>query len=111
MTVKQNINQNLEIMEKTKQISIDLEIQNYLLNGGQVVLKETIGKNTTILIRMPKGKWIQDNRIGNEDNKFEYLICQDYLTLGEVIVAGWRNNTLQGAKKNALKEHNEMTWK
>ena len=98
-------------MKDIKEININLETQNYLLNGGKVVLKETSGKNTTILIRMPKGKWIQDYRKGFDNNKFEYVICQDYLTLGEVIVLGHRNNTLQGAKKDTYNTHNEITWK
>ena len=97
-------------MEKKKQISLDLEIQNHLLNGGQIILKKTSGKNTTILIRMPKGKWIQDDRVGNEDNEWEYVICQDYLTLGKVIVEGWVNNSLEGAKKDTYNTHNEITW-
>jgi len=96
---------------ENSEITLSWEVQSLLMNGGQIVIKETVGKNTTILIRMPKGKWIEDDRVKMyRNNSFEYAICRDYLTLGEITVSSYFNDTLRAAKKRAYQDHQEITW-
>jgi len=96
---------------KNSKIKLSQEVQSHILNGGQIVLNETMGKNTTLLIRMPEGEYIADDRVKMyRNNSFEYVLCQDFLDDNVVRVAGYRNDTLRGAKKDADKEHQEITW-
>tara|TARA_R110000803_G_scaffold59248_2_gene117768 strand:+ start:137 stop:454 length:318 start_codon:yes stop_codon:yes gene_type:complete len=98
------------------EITLVKEVQQILFNGGQIVKTITPtddgGKNTTILIRMPKGKFIKDDRKGElyEDNYFEYLICQDFCELGTVQLMSYTNDSLLQAKKITLAKHVERTY-
>tara|TARA_R110000796_G_scaffold221120_6_gene337163 strand:+ start:4573 stop:4854 length:282 start_codon:yes stop_codon:yes gene_type:complete len=92
-------------------ITLDKEIQNLLLNGGTVVLKEDGGKNTTILIRMPKGQFIQDDRAEYENNFFEYVICQNSMNVEIISICSYTSDTLLGAKKKTWKKHSERSYK
>tara|TARA_R110000803_G_scaffold70019_2_gene132671 strand:+ start:167 stop:448 length:282 start_codon:yes stop_codon:yes gene_type:complete len=92
-------------------ITLNKEVQTLLLNGGTVVRKEDGGKNTTILIRMPKGQFIKDDRTEYENNHFEYVICQNFMNVEIISIASYTSDTLSGAKKKTWAKHSERSYK
>lgn len=78
------------------------EATQLFLNGGKVV--NTIGtEKMVVIVRMPKGEFIQDEREGQEDNKFEYVILQNY-DPKKLTVVGWKNGSLSQVKKRVYEE-------
>ena len=91
-----------------KNIQLEESVLDLILKGGTVVLHLEMDNTATVLIRMPKGEFIQDGRIGNEDNYFEYAWAHNYLESSSISAAGSFNNTLRGAKEKVSKEHYEQ---
>jgi len=86
-------------------LTMSNELQSLLLNGGKIVFTDSLFGKTTILVRMPKGKEIKDDRIGKENNSFEYVYAQNYLNDSILDVAGYQKGGLREVKKRTYQEH------
>lgn len=84
------------------------ELKEMFLNGGQVVYINRY-KCLTILVRMPKDNFIQDDRKDHEDNSFEYAYAQNINGGVLVEVVGYRNGGLRVVKALIAKEHTELS--
>lgn len=92
-------------------MNFDSQITQYLMDGGQIVSRHHHKQTNiiTILIRMPKGKFIPDTRIGQYGNEFEYVVGQndvDILDGSSIFPILHMNHHPRTAKKKAMAKHN-----
>tara|TARA_R100000789_G_C2879267_1_gene113949 strand:+ start:193 stop:507 length:315 start_codon:yes stop_codon:yes gene_type:complete len=85
------------------------EVNNLFLKGGKVVHSETHTLKT-YLIRMPKEEFIKDISETWGTRYFEYVLVENLLKPNELIIAKYLNNSLSGARKIAVKDHEERCY-
>ena len=97
---------------KLSDMTLDPAVQSLFLSGGQMLMGLSNSNNShrTVLIRMPKDARVQDTRPGQEDNTFEFVICQNLLEPGCLIIAEYRNGNLRSIKNETEEEHRHGAW-
>tara|TARA_R100001244_G_scaffold132387_2_gene108669 strand:+ start:318 stop:599 length:282 start_codon:yes stop_codon:yes gene_type:complete len=90
-------------------MKISKELLSIIIDGASVVY-EMGTTNKTLIFRMPKGKFIQDTRVLQVNNKFEYVVVQNLRSEDELSVVGWRNGTKRSVQKRVYNEELSFSY-